>query len=96
MRQTFDQEFRENAVRMALENKVSQKQLANDLGIGKSTLSSWITAYKRGHKIVSGESPEQKEIRRLKRSLEIVTEECDILKKVMAIFSCPKKRGSIS
>ena len=95
MGQTFDQEFRDNAVRMALEKKISQKKLADDLGIGKSTLSSWIASYKKGRKIVSGESSEQKEIRRLKRSLEIVTEERDILKKAMAIFSCSKKRGSL-
>ncbi len=37
MVQVFDQEFREQAVQMALEKKVSQKQLATDLGIGKST-----------------------------------------------------------
>lgn len=96
MTQKFDQEFRTNAVRMALEKRMPLKQLAEDLGIGKSTLSSWITAYRRGDKIVSGESSEQKEIRRLKRVLSDVTEERDILKKAMAIFSCPKKRGLLS
>lgn len=96
MGQQFDEEFREDAVKMALEKKISQKQLAQDLGIGKSTLSSWIIAYKKGHKITSGESQEQKEIRRLKRSLEIVTEERDILKKAMAIFSSPKNRDLLS
>lgn len=95
MSQQFDQEFRDSAVRMALEKKASQTQLAQDLGIGKSTLSNWIKAYKKGQKVISGESPEQKEIRRLKRSLEIVTEERDILKKAMAIFSSPKKRDSL-
>ncbi len=96
MAQRFDQEFREHAVKMALEKKLSQDELASDLGIGKSTLTSWISAYKKGNKVVSGENPEQKEVRKLKRSLEIVTEERDILKKAMAIFSCPKKRGSLS
>lgn len=96
MRQKFDQEFREQAVQMALENKISQKQLAEDLGIGKSTLTSWIRAYKKGGKVVSGESPEQKEIRRLRRENAILREERDILKKVTAIFSCPKKRDSVS
>ena len=96
MAQIFDQEFRDNAVKMALEKKVTQKQLAEDLGIGKSTLTSWIGAYKKGHKVVSGESPEQKEIRRLKRENDVLREERDILKKAMAIFSSPKKRGSFS
>ena len=95
MTQMFDQEFRDNAVKMALEKKVSQKQLAKDLGIGPSTLAKWISLYRKGHKIASGESPEQKEIRRLKRELDVVQEERDILKKAMAIFSSPKKRGSL-
>jgi transposase len=95
MAQTFDQEFRDNAVKMALERKIPIKQLAEDLGIGKSTLTRWIAMYRKGGRITSGESPEQKEIRRLKRSLEVITEERDILKKAMAIFSCPKKRGSL-
>ena len=90
MAQTFDQEFREHAVKMALEKRLTQKQLAADLGIGKSTLTSWIAAYKKGQKIVSGESPEQKEIRRLKKENDILREERDILKKAMAIFSSLK------
>ena len=95
MAQIFDQEFREQAVQMALEKKVSQKQLAEDLGIGKSTLAKWISSYRKGHQISSGESPEQKEIRRLKRENDVLREERDILKKAMAIFSSPKKRGSL-
>ena len=95
MAQRFDQEFRDQAVQMALEKKISRKKLAADLGIGASTLMSWISAYRKGQKIVSGESSEQKEIRRLKKENEILREERDILKKAMAIFSSPKKRGSL-
>ena len=76
MTKPFDQAFREDAVKMALEKKVSQKCLAENLGVEKSTLCSWISAYKKGHKIVSGESPEQKEIRRL--NIEILREKRDI------------------
>lgn len=36
MSQQFDWEFWDNAVRMALERKVPQTQLANDFGMGKS------------------------------------------------------------
>lgn len=49
MKQKFDQDFRNQAVKMALERKISQKQLAADLGIGHSTLASWIQAYKKGY-----------------------------------------------
>lgn len=95
MYQRFDEEFREQAVKMALEKKIPQKQIAEDLGVARSTLTGWIQAYKKGNPIVSGESPEQKEIRKLKRENEVLREERDILKKAMAIFSCPKKRDSL-
>ena len=36
------EEFRNEAVRIALTSGLSQKQVADDLGIGLSTLSKWI------------------------------------------------------
>jgi len=37
-------EFRKDAVRIALTSGLSRKQLADDLGVGMSTLNKWITA----------------------------------------------------
>lgn len=96
MYKQFDQEFKEKAVRLALEKKVKRNDLANDLGIGKSTLSKWISEYRKGHPISSGLSPEQKEIKRLQKEIDILKEERDILKKAMAIFSFPQKRDLLS
>ena len=95
MRQKFDQEFKEQAVKMAIEKKIPVTRLALDLGVGKSTLNKWVSTYKRGDQISSGLTAEQKEIKRLKRENEVLKEERDILKKAMAIFSCPKKRNSL-
>ncbi len=95
MYKQFDQEFRDNAVRLALEKKIKLNDLAKDLGIGRSTLNKWISNHRKGQMITSGLSPEQKEIKRLQRENEILKEERDILKKAMAIFSSPQKRGSI-
>ena len=39
-------EFRKYAVRMALTSGISRKQVADDLGVGMSTLNKWITAYR--------------------------------------------------
>ena len=36
-------EFREDAVRIALTSGLTRKQVANDLGVGMSTLNKWIT-----------------------------------------------------
>jgi transposase-like protein len=39
MYKQFDQDFRDNAVRLALEKKIKLNDLAKDLGIGRSTLN---------------------------------------------------------
>lgn len=93
MRQKFDQEFRERAVQLALEKRISQKQLADDLGIGLSTLNKWLHHYKRGFPVSSGLTPDQKVIKRLEHENAILKEERDILKKTMAIFSSPHRKN---
>ena len=45
-------EFRQDAVRIALTSGVTRKQVADDLGVGMSTLNKWITAH-RGTDVVS-------------------------------------------
>lgn len=37
-------EFRADAVRIALTSGLTRKQVADDLGVGMSTLNKWITA----------------------------------------------------
>ena len=39
-------EFRADAVRIALTSGLTRKQVADDLGVGMSTLNKWITAYR--------------------------------------------------
>jgi transposase len=39
-------EFRKDAVRIALSSGLTRKQVAHDLGIGMSTLNKWITAHR--------------------------------------------------
>ena len=38
-------EFRKDAVRIALTSGLTRKQVADDPGIGMSTLNKWITAH---------------------------------------------------
>ena len=44
MGQTRTDEFRKDAVRIALTSGLTRKQIASDLGVGMSTLNKWITA----------------------------------------------------
>jgi transposase len=48
------EEFRKDAVRIALTSGLTRKQVADDLGVGMSTLNKWVTAH-RDKDVVSKE-----------------------------------------
>lgn len=39
-------EFRKDAVRIALTSGLSRRQVAGDLGVGLSTLNKWVNAHR--------------------------------------------------
>ncbi len=51
------EEFRKEAVRIALTSGLSRRQVADDLGVGFSTLNKWVSAH-RGTDVVSAEDHE--------------------------------------
>ena len=80
-------EFRQDAVRIALTSGLTRKQVANDLGIGMSTLNKWITAH-RDTDLVSKEDLElAKENDRLRHEVRLLKEEREILKKATQFFA---------
>jgi transposase len=69
------EEFRQDAVRIALTSGLARKQVADDLGVGMSTLNKWITAY-RDTDVVSKEDLDlAKENERLRREIRLLKEE---------------------
>ena len=46
MAKRYTDEFRRDAVRIALTSGLTRKQVADDLGVGMSTLNKWITAHR--------------------------------------------------
>jgi transposase len=90
-RRTYTREFKIDAVRVLRTSGKSQAQVARDLGIPASCLSHWKREYaEEGTEAFPGQGrlkPEDEEIRRLRRELEIAQQERDILKKAVAIFS---------
>ena len=52
---TQTDEFRKDAVRIALTSGLTRKPMADDLGVGMSTLNKWITAH-RDTDVVSKEN----------------------------------------
>lgn len=80
-------EFRQDAVRIALTSGLTRKQEADDLGVGKSTLNKWITAH-RDTDVVSKEDLDlTKENNRLRREIGLLKEEREILKKATQFFA---------
>ena len=91
---SFDRVFKVEAVRLVTEDGRKVREVARQLGIGANQLHRWKDQLaKDGEIAFVGKGrlrPEQEELRRLSRELVDVTEERDILKKAVAIFS---KRG---
>ena len=92
-RPTLDKMFKQEAVRLVQTSGKSQRQIADDLGIGMSTLSRWCAeAAENGERAFVGSGhlqPEAEEVRRFRRENDILRQERDILKKARAIFSHP-------
>lgn len=92
-RRTFTPEFKREAVQLAKQPDVSVGQVARDLGLSESVLRRWIQAHDHaGEHAFPGNgkvrlTPEQAEIQRLKRELDIARQERDILKKAVAFFA---------
>jgi transposase len=74
-----------------MEEKRKLAAVARDLGISESLLYRWRDEFRESEsEAFPGQghmSSEQEELRRLRRQLADVTEERDILKKALAVFS---------
>ena len=90
----YSKEFKQGAVRLVHSSGKSAAQVALDLGIAESNLSRWcVQAAQHGSEAFPGsghQRPEEEELRQLKRELEVIRMERDILKKAVAIFSRPQ------
>lgn len=90
-RKTYDKEFKLDAVRLIVEQGRSVASVARDLGVNENSLHHWKKKYAEdGKEAFPGHGelkPEDEELRRLKRELQIAREERDILKKAIAFFA---------
>lgn len=92
-RRKYTKEFKVEAVRLFETSSKSGREIEQDLGIGRGVLYRWkrelqdenIRAFP-GHG-----NPRDEELYRLRKELREVTEERDILRKAVSIFSKPKK-----
>jgi len=73
MKQT--EEFRQDAVRIGLTSGLTRKQVADDLGIGMSTLNKWITAHRDTDLVSKKDLDLAKENDLLRREVRLLREE---------------------
>jgi transposase len=75
----FTDEFRKEAVQLALTSGLLRDQVAEDLGVGKSTLGKWITQHLHDDLMSGPHDDVHKELARLRKENRILREERDIL-----------------
>lgn len=88
---TYPKDFKQSAIEMALHGDRPVSHLAKELGINANTLYNWIGEHRRKHGItapaVNEASPEEAELKRLRKENVRLKMECDILKKATAYFA---------
>src|SRR5579875_891151 len=91
VQKTYTREFKEEAVRLAQSSGKAITQVAREPGVSDTSIHQWRKELaQHGKEAFPGsghQTAREEENRRLKRELERVQQERDILKKVVSIFS---------
>ena len=93
----FTPEFKVECAQLVLDQGYSTKEAAQSMGVGESTLGKWVSKLKgerRGH--VTGGLPiteEQREILELKKRIQRLELEKEILKKASALLISDSMNG---
>jgi transposase len=83
----FTEAFKREAVRLAEESGRTLADIADDLGIGKSTLGKWLRQFREEDLLAGPHEDVEKELARLRRENELLRQERDLLKKATAFFA---------
>jgi len=89
-RSEYSAEFKESAVKLAVESDQPIAKTARELGIDKNTLYHWIGKYHQGGSPDTNQVEDAhlyEELKRLRRENKRLREEREILKKAAAYFA---------
>ena len=86
VRRDFTDAFRREAVRLVATSGRTVGQVADDIGIGKSTLTRCQRVYRDADLLSGPHDDVDKELRRLRKENELLRQERDLLKKATAFF----------
>lgn len=94
----FSPEFRLETAQLVLDQGYTNKEAAEAMGVGYSTIGKWVSQLREER---AGKSPqampmteEQREIRELKKQVERLEQEKDILKKASALLMSDSMKHS--
>ena len=94
-RRRYSPEYKEEAVKLILEQGLSLQQAAQDLGLGSSTLERWVRLERYRRQDFKGlTESEVEELRRLRKENHVLRMERDILKKATALFAKASTGGT--
>ena len=91
MAKVHNDEFKREAVRIALTSGQPRRQVASDLGVGFSTLAKWIQKSRPGDLPPASDIDLAKENERLRKENRLLTEERELLKKATMFFAAQNK-----
>ncbi len=83
----YPAEFKESAVKLAIESNRPVAQTAKELGVTRTTLYTWVDKYSKPKEMIRTDEHLYDELKRLKKDLARVTQERDLLKKAAAYFA---------
>jgi transposase len=86
-KRTFTEEFKREAVRLTETSGRTIAQVADDLGLGLSTLTRWKRRYREADLLAGPHEDTAKELARLRKENELLRQERDLLKKATAFFA---------
>ena len=89
-RATYSAAIKLETAQLVVDQGYTQEDAAKVMGVGKSTVSKWVTQLKQERNglspLASPMTPEQIEIRELKKQIQRIELEKDILKKATALL----------
>ncbi len=88
-RRTFSVEYKEEAVKLVLEQSAPVETVAHDIGVHEQTLRNWVAAYRKAH---AGEEPpltvsERARLRELEKEVRELRLKAEFLGKTSAFFA---------
>jgi transposase len=91
MAHRHNDEFKREAVRIALTSGLTRRQVATDLSVGFSTLAKWIQKSRPDDLPPATEIDLAKENERLRKENRLLLEEREVLKKATVFFANQSK-----